>query len=852
MSRRFVPAMAVRELRRSGRHLALYGACMALGIAALVALSGLRAAIGDAVSQRARSLMGADLRLRARTPFSEPIEAAIAKLTGGDAASRATVTSFGSMALAQRSGRSRLVHVQAVEPGFPFYGEIVTEPGSQWEALGAGAHAIVDPAVLIQLDVEVGEVLKVGQQAFTIRAAALKAPGSFGLRASVAPRVFIPARYLEATGLVQQGSMVEYLAYLKAPGDLDAWAENSRPLLEAERTTARTVTGYQEDLSESFATLTRYLGLVGLTALLLGGVGVAAGIRVFVREKLDTAAVLRALGATSREVTAVYLAQAGLLGMAGATLGVALGWGVQAILPDLLAGFLPVQLSFRPDPSVAVVGFVLGVGVSVLFAAWPLLELRRVTPLRALRRDVEPAPPHAPPVVIAIGLVAALVGAALWQAPSLKVGLFFAAGLAAAVGVLVGTAHLLTRSLRHHVPRRAPYWFRQGVANLFRPRNQTLPAVLTVGFGLFLVASVQLLQTNLLGELGADMRPDRPNVVVFDVQADQRDAVLAMMESAGTRIDDKAPMVPARITGVRGENAEAVRAESGETEALTEEERDARWALRREYRLTYRDALRDTEEVVAGSWWNGPHSGDGPVPVSLDRELSERLGLGLGDSVTWNIQGVPIESVVTNLREIDWGRFSTNFFVVFPTGVLEDAPQSVVLLGHLADETARAELQRDLVGEFPNVSVLDASFLLRAVDAIVQQVSLAVRFMAALTLATGLVVLIAAASTSRFQRVREALLLRTLGGRARTVRRILTTESFVLGAMAASVGLGLATLAAWALVTFLFEHAFHVPVLDLAALWVVTVAISTALGFAHAGPALRRPPLVGLRQAEMG
>jgi putative ABC transport system permease protein len=844
--------MALRELRRSGRHLALYGACMALGIAALVALSGLRAAITEAVSERARTLMGADLRLRARTPFSEPIVAEIERLTSGDASARATVTSFGSMALAERSGRSRLVHVQAVEPGFPFYGEIVTDPASRWDALGEGANAIVDPAVLIQLDIEVGEVLRVGQQAFTIQAAATKAPGSFGLRASVAPRVFIPAAFLDATGLVQQGSMVEYLAYLKATGDLDAWAEAKRPLLETERTTARTVSGYQEDLSESFATLTRYLGLVGLTALLLGGVGVAAGIRVFVQEKLDTAAVLRALGATSQQVTAVYLVQAGLLGMGGATLGVAMGWGVQAVLPDLLAGFLPVQLSFRPDPAVAVVGFVLGVGVSVLFAAWPLLELRRVTPLRALRRDVEPAAPHAPPAIVTAGLVAALLGAALWQAPDLTVGLFFAAGLAAALGILAGTALGLTSFLRHHVPRSAPYWLRQGVANLFRPRNQTLPATLTVGFGLFLVASVQLLQSNVLGELGADTREDRPNLVVFDVQADQQDGVLEMMEGRGTRIDDRAPMVPARITGVRGESAEQVRAESGETEAVTEQERDARWALRREYRLTYRDALRDTEEVVAGSWWTGPHSGDGPVPVSLDRELSERLGLALGDAVTWNIQGVPVESVVTNLRHIDWGRFSTNFFVVFPSGVLEDAPQSVVLLGHLADERERAELQRDLVGAFPNVSVLDASFLLRAVDAIVRQVSLAVRFMAALTLATGLVVLIAAASTSRFQRVREALLLRTLGARARTVRRILTTESFVLGALAASVGLGLATLAVWALVTFLFEHPFHVPAADLVALWVVTVGLSTALGFGHAGPALRRPPLVGLRQAEMG
>ena len=221
----------------------------------------------------------------------------------------------------------------------------------------------------------------------------------------------------------------------------------------------------------------------------------------------------------------------------------------------------------------------------------------------------------------------------------------------------------------------------------------------------------------------------------------------------------------------------------------------------------------------------------------------------MGDRIDWEIQGVPIESVVTNLREVDWGRLATNFFVVFPPGPLDEAPQSIVLVGHLAGEEARAELQRDLVGAFPNVSVMDATTLLRAAEAIVGQVSLAVRFMAGFTLATGLVVLLAAASTARFQRVREALLLRTLGSRGFVVRRILTTESLLLGALAATVGLGLAVLAAWALVHFLFEQTFHWPLRDLGLLWLVAVGLSTALGATHARPALRRPPLAGLRDA---
>ncbi|MCP5059392.1 MAG: FtsX-like permease family protein [bacterium] len=852
MNRQFVSAMARRELRGSGRRLALYGSCMALGIAALVALTGLRGGISEAVASRARALMGADLMLRSQAPLSPAIHEQITALTGGDEADVAHVTSFASMALAETSQRSRLVHVQAVEAGFPFYGKVITEPTERWSALGEGAFAIVDPAVLIQLDTKVGEQLRVGRASFTIRAKVLKAPGTFGLRASVAPRVFIPAAQLDATGLVRQGSMVEYLGYLRSAVDLDAWREAHEPLLRAERTTARTVSGFQEGLSESLATLTRYLGLVGLTALLLGGIGVAAGIRVFVQEKLDTASVLRALGARSGDVIAVYMAQAAALGVAGGLLGVATGYAVQAALPGILASFIPVELTFRPDPAVGVIGFCLGLGVTMVFAAWPLLDLRDVPPLRALRRDVEPATRTKRHLGVPAVIGAALLGATLWQAPSSLVGLAHAAGIGAALLVLTGAATGLTRLLKTRVPQSAPYWLRQGIANLFRPRNQTLATTLTVGFGLFLVASVQLLQSNLLLDLEDDAGPDRANMVLFDVQRDQQDAVVSVLEEHDARVDNRTPMVPARIVALGGKQTRTMLIAAGETPAEEEEERSLRWALRRDYRLTYRADLRDTEHIVAGTWWNAEPQDEGPSPVSLERELAETLGIEVGDSITWDIQGVPIESVVTNLREVDWARFATNFFVVFPPGPLDEAPQSIVLVGHLKGEEARATLQRDLVGAFPNISVLDATLLLRAVATVVRQVSLAVRFMAVFTLATGLIVLLAAASTARFQRIREALLLRTLGCRAATLRRIFTTESLALGVLSASVGLGLAVIAAWALVRFLFEQAFHWPMGDLAILWLATVGLTTALGWSHARPALQRPPLAMLREVKGG
>ena len=361
---------------------------------------------------------------------------------------------------------------------------------------------------------------------------------------------------------------------------------------------------------------------------------------------------------------------------------------------------------------------------------------------------------------------------------------------------------------------------------------------------MFLVSTLHIVQHNVLTRIAGDTRPDRPNLVLFDVQPDQVAELESFLAERGTSLFESTPLVSARIAGLRNRS-------TANWLADTDHDRNFRWALQHEYRLTFSAILRDTEEIVVGRWWDGSANAPGePTPISLEVKLAESLGIELGDQIVWDIQGIPIETVVASLRAVNWGRLATNFFVVFPPGALEQAPHTNVLLLRVADANARATLQRDLVGRFPNIAALDATVILRALDAVLKEVGLAVQALALLTLATGLLILIAATASSRHERTREALMLRTLGASSGVVRRIVAGESLALALLATAVGTLLSLAAAAALVHFVFELPFSPPWRDLSLFVLATLAITTGLGWLNGRPAASDSPLAGLREAE--
>ncbi len=862
MNLKFVFKLAWRETRASRRRLSLLVGSVAAGVAALVAINGFTENLRSSVSAQAKALLGADVAISGRKAFPEQIERLVDTLIQGDSAAStrgaaARVTSFAGMAYVARTSGVRLVQVRALEPGYPYYGEILTSPAGRWSSVGAGGRAVVDPSLLTALRAEIGDTLSLGQARFVIDATVSNIPGDVGVATSIGPRVFIAASDLAATGLLQFGSRAEYEVFVKLPDPSKAQtiADQRRLPLREIRYRIRTVEDDRDNLTDSLTRLGNYLGLVALVALLLGGLGVASATHLFIRKKLDTIAVLRCLGATSAQVFLAYLVQALAMGALGSLAGAALGVGIQQLVPYLVKDFLPVDVSVAVAPQALIVGIGLGLWVALVFALLPLLGVRRVSPLVTLRSAYEAAPGRADPLAwAAFGLLAlSVIGLAAVQVQNLRDGAIFAGGVGVVVLVLWLASLGLIGALRRWFPRRLPYLYRQGLANLYRPSNQTGTVVLALGFGAFLLATLFLVQHNLLREFrvgGATSAAGRPNLMFFDIQRDQAAGVDSVLTAAGHPGSAPVPIVPMRIASLKGvpvvpdtvprDTTEA------EEEAAPRERRPGGWAVRREYRSTYRDSITDSEKLVAGAWWSGPR-GDGPARISVDADLARDLGVTVGDDIVWDVQGVQVPSKVVSLREIDWGRFQTNFFVVFESGVLEQAPQMLVTLTRVDSAAVRGQVQRQIAERFPNVAAIDLSQIQEAIEGVLAKAALAVRFLALFSLAAGTIVLIGAVTTARLQRLREGVLLKTLGATRRQVLRILVAEYVALGLLAATVAIVLSAVAGWALAKWVFEARYDLPLSSLTGLTALLVLLTLLVGLWSSAEVLKRPPLAVLR-----
>ncbi|MEX2570773.1 MAG: FtsX-like permease family protein [Gemmatimonadota bacterium] len=849
-------SLAWRESRFARRRLFLFLSAISLGVAALVAVQGFASNMQREVWNQARSMLGADLQLSSREPFGPLSEEVLDSIvqSGVDVA---RVTSFASMARHPGSGATRLVQVRAAEPGFPFYGTIETAPAGRWQTLHDGRNVVVDPALMVALGAEVGDSLAIGAARFAIAGELRRLPGDVEVASSFAPRVFIPAEHLDDTELLGFGARVEYEAFLRIPDPALAEAidDDYRPIWRAERVRARTLEDQQERMDEALGSLAGYLGLVGVFALLLGGIGVASAMSAYMARKADGIAVLRCIGATSRQVFGVYLVQAAAMGLAGAAVGVILGGIVQWSLPRMLAGLLPVDVQIRLDGIAVLTGLLVGTWAAVVFAVLPLLQVRSVSPLSALRRTVEPLRvPARDPLRWAAwaALILSVLLLIMYQTREVDVGLSVAAGIGGTLLVLWLAAGGVTRLLRRSPRGRLPYTLRQGIANLHRPGNQTATVVLALGFGVFLIATLVLTQANILRPLMVDTEA-RGNLIFFDVQADQVETVERMLGERRLPLVQSVALVSMRVAAVKGEPTERFTGTREELEALEEAEDDQRgprgWAVRREYRSTYRDTLTASEELVAGSWWGAEPGAEGaPYEVSLELDVAEELEVEIGDRIDWDVQGVHVPTVVTSFRTVDWARLEPNFFAVFEPAALSRAPQMWILLAWAEDPEMRAIIQRDVVSTFPNVSAIDLTLVQRALDDVVGRVSLVVRFLAAFSVATGFIVLLGAVSTGRLQRIRESVLLKTLGATRRQIVSILLTEYALLGVLAVAVGLGLSLVAGWALARFLFDVPFAAEALPLGILAMAIAVLSAVIGISASREVFRSTPMEALRE----
>ena len=802
-----------------------------------------------ALAGQAAELLGADLSIETDlepTPEVLALTDSLARATG---ATMAREVSTASLALSPRTGRTRLAQLRAVEGPFPFYGRLETRPGGVDATYQRDGTLLADESLLLQLGVEPGDTLRIGRQRLVIAAALTRVVGRPDLGASIGPRVYLPLRALDTT-LLGFGARANYVWHYRFPGDApgdtaEAVLARLRPHAQALDLRTTTAAEAEGDWAESLSDLTRFLRLVGFVALLLGGLGVASAVGVYVKEKEEAVATLRCLGLPARSALGVYALQSAALGLVGATLGAVLGVGIQQLLPRVLGAFVPVDVvpSFSVMP--VLTGLGVGLAFALAFALLPLLGVRHVPPLRAIRADAEAERRRIDPLQVLVAvLLAAGVGAFAWvQTGEWEAALAFPLGAAVALGVLALVARGLRALARRVVRPGWPFAWRQGVASLFRPGNQTTVLLLTLGLGVFLLLTLAFVQRALIAPVErAGSAEGRADLILWGVPKYERAAVAALVRGQGLPLLDDAVSVPMRLVRLNGQRTDSLALDT------LREGPPHRWALRRAYQSTYREALVPGEEIIEGAWVGRVAADAAEVPVSLERDLAEDLGVQVGDRLTWDVEGVEIESVVGSVRTVEWERIQPNFFVVFPDGPLNEAPQTGMMTTRAGSAERSARLQRALVEQFPSVTAIDVRQVLQTVRGVLDQVAFVLRFMAGFVLATGLVVLAGAVRVARRARASEGVLLRTLGADRATVRRALAAEYAALGLLAAIAGAVLALAAGWALAHFTFETPFVVAWDWLLGALVAGPLLTVLVGLAGSRGLLDRPPLDVLRQ----
>ncbi len=891
-------SLAFAETRRSRGRLIFSLISIALGVTAVTAVQTVIKSFEQSIALQARSLMGADLMISANR------EGAALQLfdkeltTAGFAATR--LTEFYSMLYLNRSAveqsgqknssqasseppwteppstetpvtetlstdeegiarrpspRAQLVRLRAIGEGFPFYGRARSRPQGLFQELSSAEQPllIADPGLIEKLQVAVGDRLSLGQQQFTLIGSFIRESGSALSGFGMAPVVYISERYLDDTALVATGSRVRYRYLYRAPPgfDIDAWKEENFTAAAEENLNIQTFRESASQLQRFLSRLSNFLTIIGLITLLLGGLGTGSAMMVFVRYKLDNAAIFRSLGATPGEVFRIYFCLAALLGIGGSLAGAFLG----TLLPIALAGpllsdlsaFLPVEVSIEPAPTAILQGLFCGLVATSVFTLAPIYRLRRVSPLRILRRQdsfVGERPDRREFLIYLFGAVVLFTMVlllSLGQGASALVGLYFTAALTVAIVLLFLFSRLIIYLARRGTRLFSNYHLRQGFANLYRPGNQTTAVVTAIGMGILLLFSILILEASLQKQIALENNAATPDHFIIDIQPHQRQSVEEILQRAGASEVSIAPMISGRLKAINGQ---PIKAEHVEPDSVRRSWADQQRV--REYFISYRRDQLESEEIVAGRFW-GPNST--LQEASLDRQWAETMDINLGDEITFDIAGLPVSATVTSLRLVRWQSMRPNTMVLFsPAEMARSAPHIYIASYRSSDSASKNALTEQLVRLHSNLRIIDLSDIIATVRSIVENISLVMRILAALTLLNGFVILMGTVISSRFARLRESMLLKVLGAKRKDLRRILSAEYALLAILGSLSGWLLAEAINRPLFSQFFRVDAELPYRLLIPMAVVIVLLNVIAGLMVSRQIFRSTPVELLRE----
>lgn len=841
--------VAARELRGSIGRMTFFTACLAVGVAAVVAVAGLSRALDDTIRAQSRELLAADLAVSSRRPIPEAVLGAVDGIPGArrvDVLELPSMISVPSGADGAAPGPSVLCDIKAVGEGYPFYGAVETESDLPLESLLDGNRVLVAPELLTRLGIEVGDKLGIGHEVFTVSGLVRSEPDRMDVGFTIGPRVLLSMDGLRRSGLAGFGSRVDHRLLVALPRDVTdeerAAAETliRQVIVEPEFVEVETAAEAQPALRSGLRRVERFLGLVALLSLLIGGIGVAQAIRAWIAGRLDAIAVMRALGVRPREVFALFLGQTAALALLGSVLGALAGLLVARAVPVLVAGLIPVEVVVGWQPMAVLRGIALGLGVAMLFGLRPLIDAMRVPPIRVLRNDAEPLPmSRAVAVVLGLILFTGIAVTASIQAEDSIRGLLFAAGLVVAAVSLAGSTFLLIRLVGRAPRDRGPLALRYGLSALARPGSGTLGAVVALGLGVLTVVGMALIQQRVSTQLDADLPDEAPTVFLIDIQPDQWTGVEESLSEAGAEKLQSVEVVIGRLSSINGvpvaELAERVDGES----------RDRRWVLTREQRLTSMATLPEDNVIVSGALWAHPDRDE----VSIEEDFARDLGVETGDTIVFDIQGVAVDLLVSSIRTVEWERFTINFFLVVEPGVLDAAPRFRIAAARIAAD-AELPLQNRLATDHPNVTMLRLREILDRLVAILEQLGNGIRFIGAFTVLAGIAILAGAVSAGAVRRGRQVALFKTLGMTRIQVVAAFAVEYALVGLVAGMLGTVGAAVMAFAVVRYGFEIAWEwQPAILMAALG-ATVILSIVAGLAASARALAVKPLAVLRREE--
>jgi putative ABC transport system permease protein len=833
--------MARRELRSSWKRLLFFFICIALGVGSIVAVRSMLQNANVAIAREARTLLTADVQIDSNRPWDPETLAAIDRISRSPLVEAQTET-VESATMLRPADEARegamMIELKGIEPAFPLVGEFKLASGEPFKySLIENNGAVVSAALLERLNLGVGDKVRIGSTTFQIRGVIEQEPGG-GSGFRLGPRVFVERQAIDSAGLIGFGSRARRrILFRTAENGMEPLVKQLRAETKNNLVNVRSYKDSQENLSEQFSRAENYSSLTGLVILVLGGIGISNVTRIFIDQKKKSIAVLKCVGATGRKITIAYLAQVLVMGLAGSLLGILFGKTVLLLIAYYFRDRLPEYMTYGLRWGAVIQGLGAGLLISILFSALPLLRIRHIKPNVLLREDAGAERRRFDLVRWVTGalVILGLLLLVSWQAGSIRIGLFFLVGLAVTAGALYVNATILIWVVRRARPI-SSFVLKQAINSLHRPGNQTRVIIMVVGLGAFLVLSIQSLQTNLIREFDLTRQGNLPNMFLIDVQKDQKEKVEQLIEQATGERPTLIPTIRARIAEINGQKVDFEQ----------DEMKRERGRLGREYVVTYRPRLESNETIIAGKLWDGSPSTE--PEVSIEESMRGLAGLDVGGAITFDIAGRKLTARVTSIRHVDWRNSRTGFMVLFRPGSLDNAPQMLIApVNGPAGEVERSRFQRALLDQFPNISVIDVADIVRAVTRIINNITLAVSFVGGFILLSGTLILVGSLAMTKFQRIYETAVLKTLGAKRKTLLMILLAEYGLIGLVAGIIGSFAAEGLSYATSRYVFEIPWSLaPAINLAGI-AGTIILVTVVGAISTLDVLSRKPLATLR-----